>query len=163
MHSQESSLSAVQHRMLIASCVVALGGLAPVALFQLGFLGHLPDPPGAWFDSDRITSSKIAHPFGVPDSLPGIASYGTTLALTLAAGHSRRARRLLGAKLCLDGAMAGFNSIRQVVSFGRICSWCTVTAGGTAAMVYAGRHLMRATALETARTAKAEIGERPIT
>ena len=157
MHPQENSLSTGQHRMLIAGCAAALGGLVPVALYQLGVIEHVPDPPCAWFDSDRITSSRVAHPFGIPDSLLGMASYGTTLALIVAADRSMPARRFLGAKLGLDGAMAGFNAIRQVVSFGRICSWCMITAGATAAMVYVGRHLVEATALETATAVGAKI------
>lgn len=157
MPPQEDSLSGTQHHILTASCGAALAGLAPVALYQLGAIGHLPDPPCGWFDSDRITSSKTAHPFGIPDSLLGMASYGATMALILAADRSVPGRRVLGAKLCLDGAVAGFNCIRQIVSFRSLCSWCMVTAAATAAMVYAGRHLLEATAAEAAGRVKANI------
>jgi uncharacterized membrane protein len=127
----------------IVACGVALGTLVPVLLHQLGVLGHLPDPPGAVFDSDRITESHPAHPLGVPDAALGLVSYGVTLALLLAARSHPKARPLLALKLAADGGLAGFNVVRQVVQFGQICSWCTGTALATAVMVYAERELRR--------------------
>jgi uncharacterized membrane protein len=130
----ESSSSA-----LIAANTAAILTLIPVAAHQLGALSHLPDPPGAVFESDRITDSKAAHPFGIPDGLLGIGSYSATLALALLAGRHPSARRLLAFKLLADGSLAGFNVVRQVVRFRKLCSWCTGTALCTAAMLYAGR------------------------
>lgn len=129
-------------RLLLAANGAAIASLVPVVLHQLGGLRHLPDPPGSLFDSDRITDSRMAHPFGVPDGLLGVASYGTTLTLALMACRSRRAGRLLGAKLLLDGGVATFNASRQVVRFGKLCSWCMGTVAATAVMVYAGRRFI---------------------
>lgn len=123
----------------LAACGTAIGTLVAVALFQSGAVDALPDPPGKIFDSERITLSKMAHPLGIPDSYPGLASYGTTLALLLLAGEHKWARRALGFKLIADGGAASFNAVRQVVSFGKLCSWCTGTALATGVMVYAGR------------------------
>lgn len=75
-HNNESPNTAL---MIAASA--ALLTLVPIAAHQLGFLDHLPDPPGNIFDSDKITQSSAAHPMGIPDSLPGLASYGVTLTL----------------------------------------------------------------------------------
>ena len=134
-----------QQGLMIGACCVAIGSLVPVALHQLCALDHLPDPPGEIFDSDRITESEMAHPFGVPDSLLGLASYGTTLGLALMSGRCTGARRLLGGKLVLDGAAAAFNATRQVTRFGKLCSWCMGTALATAVMVYAGRNVLAET------------------
>jgi uncharacterized membrane protein len=126
------------------SCGVALASLLPVAAHQLGMLEHLPDPPGRLFDSDGITESPAAHPLGIPDSVLGIASYSATLALLYAA--RRRAplpSALLKWKLGLDASAASANSVRQVVKFRRVCSWCTATAIATAAMVHFGRKALR--------------------
>ena len=140
---------------LISACGVAIATLVPVALYQLKRIRRLPDPPGRFFDSNRITASGTAHPLGVPDSLPGLASYTVTLVLAVVAtrkgpgapgGPDRKAvERLLGAKLLVDGSAALFNTVRQVISFGKLCSWCTGTALCTAAMVFAGRRHIRAT------------------
>lgn len=122
---------------------VALGTLVPIALYQLHVTGKLPDPPGACFDSERITQSKAAHPLGIPDSLLGLGSYGVTLTLLLASGRAPWARKPLMGKLALDGSMAAFNVVRQVVSFRKLCSWCTGTALATAVLVPAGLRYAR--------------------
>ena len=79
-----------------------------------------------------------AHPLGIPDSLLGLGSYGITFSLILLARSHPKARRLLTLKLLGDGAVAAFNVVRQVATFGKICSWCTGTALCTAVMVAAG-------------------------
>ena len=132
-------MESLDEKLALAGCCVALGTLAVVALFQSGAVDRLPDPPGEIFDSERVTLSKTAHPMGIPDSYLGLASYGATLGLMLKAPRCSVARRVLGAKLLLDAGMAGFNAVRQVVTFGKVCSWCTGTALATAVMVYGGR------------------------
>ena len=122
----------------VTAALAAMATLAPVALYQCHAVNVLPDPPGEWFDSERITSSKSAHPLGVPDSLPGLASYGITLALALMAARSPLACKLLRVKLWADGSLAAVNVTRQVVSYRKLCSWCTGTAIATAVMVPAG-------------------------
>lgn len=130
------------HDLLAAATCAAIATLIPVAAHQIGAIDHLPDPPGSVFASDRITDSKAAHPFGIPDAIPGLGSYGVTLALVVMAQDSPTARRLLALKLPGDGAMAGFNMVRQLVSFRKICSWCTATAVCTAVMLFAGRRVI---------------------
>lgn len=122
----------------MAACGAAMAALVPVLLHQVGVVEHLPDPPGELFDSDEITESKAAHPMGVPDALLGLASYGVTMGLMLGARRCRVMRPALKAKLAMDGGMAGFNVVRQVVQFGKVCSWCTGTAAATAVMVAYG-------------------------
>ena len=143
-------MRSLDEKLALAGCGAALGTLAVVALFQAGAIEALPDPPGAIFASERITLSKMAHPMGIPDSYLGLASYGTTLALLLLAKDQSWARRALGFKLAADAGAASFNAVRQVVRFGRLCSWCTGTALATALMVYGGRRAV-AQAVHTAR------------
>ena len=131
--------------ILLSACCTTLVTLVPVALYQLSITPSLPDPPYFLFDSETITSSKAAHPFGIADSLLGLASFGTTLALILLAKRNPVAKKLLGAKLTMDAAAAAFNAGRQVVSFGKLCSWCTGTAIAAGVMAYAGRNVIRET------------------
>ncbi|HEV2576026.1 MAG TPA: vitamin K epoxide reductase family protein [Acidobacteriaceae bacterium] len=138
----QSSSATESHKLLVGANVAALVTLVPVALHQLGVVSHLPDPPSSVFDSDGITGSAMAHPLGIPDALLGIASYGTTLLLIRSAPGCSAARKVLGAKLLLDGGAAMFNTSRQVMRFGKICSWCMGTVAATAVMVYAGRQLI---------------------
>lgn len=129
--------------LLIAASSVALATLVPVALYQLGVISGLPDPPLRVFDSERITQSKTAHPMGIPDGLLGLASFGTTLTLVLLARRNKTAKKLLGVKLGVDASVAAFNTVRQVVEFGKLCSWCTATALSAGVMAYAGRASIR--------------------
>jgi uncharacterized membrane protein len=137
--TEDKSFKGPDAAVALAGCGVALGTLAVVALFQSGVVDRLPDPAGEVFASERITLSKMAHPLGIPDSYLGLGSYGATLGLMLKARNCDVARRALGFKLMVDGSMAGFNAVRQVVRFGKLCSWCTGTALATAVMVYGGR------------------------
>ncbi len=125
--------------LMVASCVTTIATLVPVALFQTGVLDSLPDPPSRVFDSNWITQSKTAHPFGIPDALLGLASFSTTLTLILLARKSSKAKELLGVKLALDASAAAFNATRQIVKFGKLCSWCTGTALAAGVMAFAGR------------------------
>ena len=139
----DTNPSSIDRALLVGANCVALATLVPVALYQLGAISHLPDPPASVFDSERITTSKAAHPFGIPDALLGLASFGTTLSLAVLSRRSTTARKLLGAKLMLDVSAAAFNAGRQAVSFGKLCSWCTGTALSAGVMAYAGRGAMR--------------------
>lgn len=137
-------------KALLMATTSAVATLIPVVAHQLGALASLPDPPSSLFASNRITESKAAHPLGIPDGLLGLGSYGVTLALALLARRHPSTRKLLALKLVADGSLAGFNVLRQVISFGKLCSWCTGTAICTAAMVIAGRKVIA----EEARAAK---------
>jgi uncharacterized membrane protein len=141
--------------LLIAASCVALVTLVPVALYQLNVISELPDPPLGVFDSERITRSKAAHPFGIPDALLGLASFGTTLTLALLARRNKTAKKLLGVKLSMDASVAVFNAGRQVAEFGKLCSWCTGTALSAGVMAYAGRGSIRKVVAE--RTVVAEL------
>lgn len=121
---------------------MAIATLVPVALFQYGLLKHLPDPPGNLFASDVITSSKAAHPFDIPDSALGLASYSITLGLALGAPYHRLTRKALGVKLFVDSGFVAVNTVRQLVAFKRACSWCMLTGAATAVMVAAGREYL---------------------
>lgn len=121
--------------LLAVATVAALSTLVPVAGFQCGLLGHLPDPPSALFDSDAITSSKIAHPLGIPDAVVGLGSYGVTLTLILLSRRSSAARKLLPWKVAADSSVAAFSFVRQLIVFKKLCSWCTGTAACTALML----------------------------
>ncbi len=127
---------------LAAATCAAVVTLIPVAAHQIGVIDHLPDPPGSVFASDRIIESKSAHPLGIPDSILGLANYGVTLGLVALASRNPKARRLLAIKLLGDGSLAACNVVRQVVSFRKLCSWCTATAVCTAAMLIAGRRII---------------------
>ena len=121
----------------ITCCGAAIASLIPIAFYQFKLIRHLPDPPGSLFDSEGITTTKTAFPFGIPDSALGLLSYGTTLALIVADSDSKPIlHKIVQAKLLVDGGMAATNTVRQFVNFNKVCSWCMGTVLGTAGMLY---------------------------
>ena len=84
-----AKVCAIHKGMAVACCCAAMATLAPVALVQLHIMRDLPELPGRLFDSKRVVTSKGAYHFGIPDGLLGLASYGVTLALLLAATPER--------------------------------------------------------------------------
>jgi uncharacterized membrane protein len=135
-----AKVCAIHKGMAVACCCAAMATLAPVALVQLHILRDLPDPPGRFFNSKRVITSKGAYHLGIPDGVLGVASYGVTLALLLAAKPERpMVRRLLRGKLAWDATMAIRNVRKQVTEHKRICSWCVATAVATAGLVFFAR------------------------
>ena len=64
-----------------------------VALYQVGIIKHLPDPPGRLFDSERVNASTYAYKrLQMPDAVLMIGTYAATAALA-AAGPEDRAER----------------------------------------------------------------------
>lgn len=124
----------IEHATSIAltSAGGAMLALGYIALRQIGAVRHLPDPPGEMWGSNAIVMSKAAHPFGIPDGMLGLGSYALTAGLIVARS------RLIRVKLACDAGTAGFNVVRQVVEFRKICSWCMVAAGFAVPMVWFG-------------------------
>lgn len=141
--SKVSEQRAASHWVALAAATTAVATLVPIALYQSKIIRTLPDPPSDLFDSETITSSKSAHPLGIPDSYLGLGSYAATLFLLSLAKNSVLARRLLSLKLDADANLAVINFSRQIVSFKKLCSWCTGTALATAILVPAGKAYLR--------------------
>jgi uncharacterized membrane protein len=142
---------AVHKGMAVACCCAAMATLAPVALLQLHVIKDVPDFPGRLFNSKRVVTSKGAYRLGIPDGVLGLASYGVTLALLLAATPERpMVRRLLRGKLALDATMAIRNVRKQITEHERVCSWCLGTAVATAGLAFFGRKVRDAEPLRSA-------------
>lgn len=128
-------------RRTSALTLVAVGVLLPVAAYQMGVLRHLPDPPGRWFDSDRVDASGEAYlPGHVPDAMTGILSYAATLVLAGTGPADRWRERpwvplLLAAKVIADAGSAGYLTAEQISQHRRLCSWCLAAAVAVGASV----------------------------
>ncbi len=65
-----------RRRAIIGLSLFGMANMAIVSLLQTGIVKHLPDPPSASFDSDKVNSSDTAYQLGTPDgtlSLAGLA------------------------------------------------------------------------------------------
>jgi len=125
-----------------------------IALYQLGLIRHLPDPPLPMMNADRVDGSAEAYErFRIPDAVLGFGSYAVTMALA-AMGGTRRARETpwiplaLAAKIAFDASNAGKLSVDQWTKHRAFCLWCLLAAAATFATV----PLVIPEAVEAART-----------
>lgn len=113
--------------------------LSGIALFQVGIVEHLPDPPFGSFDADAVHSSPEAYAiFGIPDALLGMASYTATACLACMESSDRRMRSrwmpiALASKASLDAAIAGALTARQATKFRKFSLWSLLVGAATAA------------------------------
>lgn len=128
----------LRHRRAIAGLSIfssaLLGG---IALFQMGILKKLPDPPLPRFDAGAVNGSRDAYSLlHTPDALLGMASYAVTACLAGmgAQNRSQTARWIplaLGAKAAVDATMAARLSVTQWTKFRKFSIWSLLVAGAT--------------------------------
>ena len=112
-----------------------------VALYQLGILKRLPDPPLPVFDSEQLTGSAQAYSLlKTPDAVFGIGSYATTMALA-AMGSPERSREqpflplALAAKVGIDAAIGVRYAHSGWSKSHRLCFWCLLASGAAVAAI----------------------------
>lgn len=126
-----------RRRKATVSTLVAAGCMGIIALYQMGVIPHLPEPPIPGFDADEVDASEEAYErFAMPDAVLGLGSYAATLALIAAGGEDRARTRpwlplALAAKAGLDAAQAAKLTWDQWAKHRAFCSYCLVAAGAT--------------------------------
>jgi hypothetical protein len=131
----------IHRRGIIGLALTAASSMGLITLYQTGLIRHLPEPPLARLDSDKITASKEAYALvSTPDAALGLLSYATTMTLAAMGGPDRARARpalplLLLAKVGLDTWQAGRRTVHQWTRHRALCSYCLVAAGATLAMV----------------------------
>ncbi len=69
---------------------VSMASLAVVALYQLGVLKRLPEPPIPGLDAEKVNGSTEAYQLlKTPDAVLGLGSYAATLGLVAMGGADR--------------------------------------------------------------------------
>lgn len=125
-------------RAIAALSLAAAAPLGIVALWQLGAIPKLPEPPLKAFDAAKVNGSPQAYDkFAMPDAILGIGSLAATMALA-GMGGPRRARILslaMAGKVVLDTVIAGKLTLDQARKYHAFCLFCLASAAATAAMV----------------------------
>jgi len=128
-----------QRRGIIACGLAAAGAMGLIALYQIGLIKHLPEPPFPGLDADKVDASDEAYSyFQTPDAFLGLGSYAATMGLAAIGGKNRAATRpwiplLLFAKVLADAGQAGKLTADQWTKHRAFCFWCLLAA--TAAFV----------------------------
>jgi hypothetical protein len=127
---------------------VAMGQI--VALFQMGIIKRLPDPPGP-FDSTRVDASDYGYKrLQMPDSLLMIGNYAVTAMLAGAGGKDRAIRQphlpiALAAKAGMDVATNLKLAQEEWAENKALCAYCqAATLASLATLVIALPEAVRA-------------------
>lgn len=129
-----------RRRWIAALCAAGVLDFAIITLYQIGLIRHLPDPPGAIFDSDKVNASSSAYAYGVPDGALGLGLYAATMALAGIGGTSRSGRHAgwdlaLGAAILAGVSGAGHYLQDMIRNQKRACPYCLTGAALNVAMV----------------------------
>ncbi len=112
---------ALQRRRAVAGLtLLTISSMGLIALYQLGVLKHLPEPPLPGLDAEKVNGSAQAYGlFATPDAVLGLGSYAVTLGLA-AMGGKRRAESRPWIPLALAAKAAA--DLLQAANLTRI-SW----------------------------------------
>ncbi len=126
-----------RRRTVVGLSLVAVGSMGLIALYQMGIITHLPEPPLPRLDADKVDASPEAYSrFSMPDGFLGLGSYAMTMGLA-AMGGQDRARTdpwiplALAAKVAFDTSQAVRLTVDQATKEKAFCSWCLLAALAT--------------------------------
>lgn len=138
-HGSRKSLR--RRRGIFGLSLAASASMSVIALYQLGILRHVPEPPLPRFDSDSITGSEKAYSLlETPDAVLAMSSYAVTLTLA-AMGSPDRANEqpllpiALAAKVGLDAVVAAKYTLDEWREHRALCFWCLLASAATFASV----------------------------
>ena len=126
-----------KRRGIVACGLAAAGAMGVIALYQIGIIKHLPEPPLPGFDADKVDASEEAYSYlQTPDAFIGLGSYAATLGLA-AMGPENRAQTqpwiplALLAKTTADAVQAAKLTVDQWTRHKAFCFWCLLAAAAT--------------------------------
>ena len=128
-------------RAITGLSLTAAASMAFIALYQLGIIPHLPEPPLRYLDADKVDASREAYAkLDTPDAVLGFGSYAATMLLAAASGKDRHELAPLlpiamAAKVAIDAVNAGKLTVDQWTKQRAFCLWCLLAATATFAMV----------------------------
>ncbi len=136
-----SGLFLARRRGIVGLSLISVNAMGLIALYQMGIIEHLPEPPLAGLDADKVDASAEAYAyFSTPDAVIGLGSYALTMGLAAMGGQDRETDQpwiplALAAKVLVDAAQAGKLTVDQWTKHRAFCFWCLLAAGATFATV----------------------------
>jgi uncharacterized membrane protein len=134
---EETGMFLRLRRATVALSLTAVSSMSLIALYQVGIIKHLPEPPLRFLDADKVDASPEAYSrFETPDGILAMGNYTITMGLA-AMGSSHRAQEqpwiplALTAKVLFDTAQAIRLFYDQKTKEHAFCSWCLLAAGTT--------------------------------
>jgi uncharacterized membrane protein len=96
-----------RRRWIATLSAMALADAAVIALHQIGTIRRLPDLRGQLFQSNAVTTSKLAFPLGVPDAAIGTVFYALNLVAAAAGGTRGKGRSRFWSWVLAGNAIGG--------------------------------------------------------
>jgi vitamin K epoxide reductase family protein len=130
-----------QRRGTVALSLAATGSMGLIALYQVGIIRHLPEPPLPILDADKVDASAEAYSrFSTPDGLLGLGNYALTAGLAAMGGQNRAEEQpwiplALAVKVAFDTSQAIRLFFDQKNKYKVFCFWCLLSAGTTLATI----------------------------
>ena len=126
-----------RRRGIIGLAFFSSAVLGGIALYQIGILKQLPEPPARAFDAEKVNGSAEAYSIlGTPDALLGLASYAVTACLAGTGPENRSQTRPwlpigMGLKLLADATFAGKLTVDERRTFHAFSLWSLLVAAAT--------------------------------
>ncbi len=122
-----------RRRAIVVTSLFGMANMGIVSLLQTGIVKHLPDPPLAAFDSDKVNSSKTAYALGTPDGTLSVAGFALNLPLAGFGGVSRAERTpfvpiAAAVKAGVEAAAAGWYFYQMPAKEKKWCAYCIAGA-----------------------------------
>lgn len=131
-----------QRRWIAGLALTACAAMGAIALYQMGIIPALPDPPLPHVDSAKVDASPEAYSrLDAPDAPIGLVSYAVTLLLAAMGGTWRAERKpwlplLLAGKVAFDAYYAARLTISQwTKQHQTFCVYCLTAAASTFATI----------------------------
>ena len=126
-----------ERRGIVCASLTAIGCMGLIALYQMGVIKHLPEPPLPGLDADKVDASDEAYShLQMGDAFIGLGSYAATMGLAAMGGKNRVKEQpwiplALAAKAGVDALQAAKLTYDQYAKHRAACFWCLVAAAAT--------------------------------
>lgn len=141
-----------RRRWIIGLSLVTVAAGQLVTLYQTGIIKHLPDPPLAIFNSDKVDASDYGYKrFDTPDAAPMMITGALTATLAAAGGLDRATTTpwlpvVMGAKTLIDAVTNLTLSREEWQENKALCFYCQASmVAALASVALAAPEVIRAT------------------
>jgi hypothetical protein len=135
---KEGSGAFLKHRRrIVGLSLFSAGVMGGIALYQMGILKKIPEPPLPRIDAEKVNGSAQAYShLATPDALLGLTSYAITACLAGVGAQSRWKTHPwiplgMAAKTVVDAGMASKLTVDQWTKYKAFSFWCLLSAGAT--------------------------------
>jgi len=126
-----------RRRYIVGLSLFSAGVMGGTALYQMGIIRKIPEPPWTKFNAEKVNGSGEAYShLASPDALLGLVSYGLTACLAGAGAQSRWKTHPwiplgMAGKIVMDAALAGKLTVDEWTKHRALCFWCLLTTAAT--------------------------------